>query len=85
MPSGIERSANTGGSDFVEARGKVESGQDRWELVCRGQLHLIPWDWKQYLELGHGAEDRCNLAEGVLILQARMVTDENHTQFVDEL
>lgn len=57
VPSGIDKDGAAEGSDFAGKSGKVKREQNLFNPVCRGELHLIMCDWKQFLELEHLAKD----------------------------
>lgn len=59
--------------------------QDPCQPVFLGEVHLTPCHWDQYLELKQSAEDQYKLTNGILVPQAGMVGDRDHTQVIGEL
>lgn len=79
-PSGTEEGKATEGSDFAGELGEVKTGQVRCKHVCHEDMHLTPCSYEQCLTLGRRSEDRYDLEDGIQVLRAGTVGDNEHTQ-----
>lgn len=82
MPSGTENGGAPEEIEFAGERGDVRTEQDRCEPSRRRELHLIPCDLKQYLNLRHWVKDQYDLFDGIQVWRVCMVEDDEHTQVI---